>query len=351
MQQQTGKGKAGGRDQQAQRRTHLLRHQTPHQAAGGHGAVEYHLVDRKRPAPDPVRQDGLRGPAQRGEGGDPGAAQQQEQQQRKPYRWRGGEDRHHGRGGQGRQQHHMVRVEALLQARHRQRAKYRAQADRAQQDAVETGATVQQLPCHQRQQRPHAAAECKVARCTPQHHVQLAMRPRKAQARAEGAEKVFAQRILGPERPLPPDQRGDHDEVARHVERIGCGGAEGGQQQAAGGRPDGPRDVHAERVQSHRALELPLGNEVRHDGLPGRPHHGRTDATKKDHGDKDADRECAVIGQRHQHAAHQREPELDHDQESATVQDVRQHACGDRQHEDRQRRRGLDHGDRRGRGG
>ncbi|MNX80688.1 hypothetical protein D3C86_1123530 [compost metagenome] len=345
VQQQRGHDQPGCRNQQRARRAGLLRHEAPQQAAACHRPVEHHLVDRQRTPTHPVRQNRLRHAAERGQRRDPRRAEQQQQRQGDPDRRCEGQHRHDPRRDERGEQHHPIGIEPALQPGHDQRAKDGAQAHAAQQHAVEAGAPVQQLLGDQRQQRPDAAAEREVDGGARQHHVQLAVGAREAQAGAEGAEEMLAQWVGGALGALPPDQRGNHEQVAEQVQPVGGGRAERGQQQAAGGGADGTRDVHAERVERHGALQLLHRHQFRHDGLPCWPHHGRADAAGKGHGDQDLDGQRLVPGEQHQRAADHRHAELDDDQEAAPVKDIGQHAGRNGQQEHRQRGGGLDRGD------
>ncbi|MNY15405.1 hypothetical protein D3C86_1486160 [compost metagenome] len=97
---------------------------------------------------------------------------------------------HHGRDA-GSRQHQTVGAQALAQLGQDHRAKNGAHAHRAQQDAIEAGATAQHPARHQRQQRPYRAGENEEHRRAQQHDVQVVAGPGIADSGAEGAEELL----------------------------------------------------------------------------------------------------------------------------------------------------------------
>ncbi|CVB78118.1 Uncharacterised protein [Serratia marcescens] len=159
---------------------------------------------------------------------------------------------------------------------------------------------------------------------------------------------MFRQAAVLSLRPLPPQQRRDHQHIAHHVRTVGRAGAEAGQQQAAGRRADGAGDVDAQRIQRHGVFQLGARHQLRHDRLPGRPHQRRADAADKGQRQQVFHRQRTGLRQQQQAAADAGQQNLHEDQKAPPIENVRQYPGRDRQQEHRQRGGGLHQRHRRG---
>ena len=342
VEQQGDDHQAGGAQRQRGGQAHGAGQQAPAQAAGGEGAVEYREVDGQAAAAHPVGQNGLGHAVEGGQRGDPAHAQQQHQRHGQPLRRRKHQGRHHTGADQRSHQHQAIGIEPAAQMRHDQRTGNGAGTDGAQHHAIEARRAAQHLARHQRQQGPDRAGKHKEHGGAQQHAVQFLAGEGVAQAGTEGAEKVFGQRgVLGPGA-LPPDQRADHEHIAEHVEAIGRGRAKACKDQASGRGANGARDIDAQRVECHRALEVCARHQLGHDGLPGGPHQRRAYAADEGQRNQILHRQRAGMREQQQRAADGGQHQLHKDQEAPAVQNVRQHTCGNGQQEDGQRGRGLD---------
>ena len=315
-----------------------LGRKAPGQAAQSHGTVEDRQIHRQCAATHPVGQDGLCHAIERGQRRDPGGAQQQQGDRCRPLRRTGGQKRHDCRGDTGRQQQQAVGRELGAQLGQQERAADGPHTDRPQQDAVKACAAAQQLARHQGQQGPDRAGQRKEQECAQQHDVQLAAGAGIAQPRAEGTRKALGQIVLPGLGARPPQQSGHHEHIADDIHAIGDGSAQARQHHAPQRRAHGARDVDAQRVQCDRRFQVFLPHQLRHDGLPGRPHQRRANAAQKRERHQREHGLHAQRGQGHQRNADAGQQQLDADQKLAAVQNVRQHTGRNRQQERRGRR-------------
>src|SRR5260370_16082169 len=88
---------------------------------------------------------------------------------------------------------------------------------------------------------------------------------------ANGAAEALPGQMAGSlVRRTPPEQRSDDPEIADGVEPKWRGNSQSSSNHAAKGRTDCSADIDADAVGRHRRMQVLLGNELRHDRLPGR---------------------------------------------------------------------------------
>jgi hypothetical protein len=71
-------------------------------------------------------------------------------------------------------------------------------------------------------------------------------------------------------RRAPPKQCPDNSKVAEGIYPEGCANPDSGYKYAAQSRANGPTDIDADTVRRDRRIQIPLGNKLRNDRLPGR---------------------------------------------------------------------------------
>ena len=81
----------------------------------------------------------------------------------------------------------------------------------------------------------------------------------------------LSRQVLSPAlRWAPPKQCPDHSKIAEGIDPERCRNPDSGYQYAAQCRTNGPTDIDADTVCRDRRIQIPLGNELRNDRLPGR---------------------------------------------------------------------------------
>ena len=88
----------------------------------------------------------------------------------------------------------------------------------------------------------------------------------------------------------------DHRQKREGVEGESGLGADRRHQQSAEGRADGPGDVEGHRVERHRACHHLAGDQVGHQGLPGRQVEGGPEADQQTQGDEPLRRRLSEVG-------------------------------------------------------
>ena len=146
-------------------------------------------------------------------------------------------------------------------------------------------------------------------------------------------------------RRVPPKECPDDCKIADGIEPKWCSNSHPGDHQAAQGWTDGSADIDADAVRSDRGTEILLGDELWNDGLPDGSRQRGAHTYEKREQQEIAGRRSAEPDDGRKYRSNRGVKDFRHDQKFPSVNDVRECAGGQREQEQRQGCRHLDHRD------
>ena len=201
------------------------------------------------------------------------------------------------------------------------------------------------LAHQQRQQRPGRRGGNRIG--DRAHHGVLHRRrvAHEADAGAHRRQQVLARQAGEAAAPVPGEQRKQHRDDRRRVEREGQAGSAKQDQRAGERRPDRPGQVEADAVQRNGLYEVLARHQLRHDRAPGRGGQRGADADGEGQRQQPEGGHRVRHGQRGERDRGEDRPELRADQEHTPIDDVGQRTARKRQQEHRHDGRRLHHRD------
>jgi hypothetical protein len=246
--------------------------------------------------------------------------------------------------------HRPLDRNAGLQARQRRRTGDGARADATEQQAEIRRLEAQAAHRHERQERPHGAAEEDEQRGARDHGPQRRGEARVARARAHGLGDPLRPVGHARRRPVQRERRDDERQHPGQAREQGAR-AEEGDHHAGEGRPGGARDVHRHVGDRDGGREHRAGNQVGNRRRERRKEH-RQPGAEGGGGGEHHDRRRGVRDRQPGERRHRdRHRQARRDEQPPAIDHVGDGSGEQREHHAGQADRGLDGGDRAGRAG
>ncbi len=248
-------------------RSHGIGHHPAEDRADGEDAGESEGVEAHRPAPDPLRADGLAGGVEGDQGQDPACSRHGQTQPDHEH----GVDYAHDDSGQA--EHHDGDAggsgpQAPDDRLAPESAHQRPQAHATEQDPVGVGGAAQLLGPGGKGALDHGRGDGE-GRQQAQEATEGGGEAGEADTESDGRGDGGGLRLGHLDVAGDQDHGHDHRQERSGVDAEGGGGSGGGHHQAPQGRAQGAGDIEAGGVERHRRRQHPPGHQVGDESLPG----------------------------------------------------------------------------------